>query len=161
MYHQIFTLHSNLLKAMAHPHRLEIIHLIRDQEICVSDIHAMLDLPQANVSQHLMILRDAGVVVRRKKGKQIFYKIKYHQIIEACDLIREILIDQNQNSDLSGELNLSLNDLLPLVYDPVCQMKLSPHSANFSHSHYGENYYFCASGCLKKFTESPGKYVRK
>jgi DNA-binding transcriptional ArsR family regulator len=44
---------ATILKALSHPRRLEIIHLIRDQELPVQDIHQMLDLPQANVSQHL------------------------------------------------------------------------------------------------------------
>ena len=56
MYSQIFELHAHLLKAIAHPRRLEIIHLLRDQELPVGDIHTMLDLPQANISQHLMVL---------------------------------------------------------------------------------------------------------
>ncbi|MCC6710776.1 MAG: helix-turn-helix domain-containing protein, partial [Candidatus Pacebacteria bacterium] len=47
MYSEVFELHAQLLKALAHPKRLEIIHLIRDQELSVSDIHQMLDLPQA------------------------------------------------------------------------------------------------------------------
>ena len=53
MYHQIFAYHTKLLKAMSHPKRLEIIHLLRDQALTVSEIQSMLDLPQpilANIS---------------------------------------------------------------------------------------------------------------
>jgi ArsR family transcriptional regulator len=67
MYAQLFELHANLLKALSHPRRLEIIHLLRDQELPVTDIYTMLDLPQANISQHLMVLRDAQVVHARRE----------------------------------------------------------------------------------------------
>ncbi len=119
MYSQIFELHAQLLKALAHPRRLEIVHLLRDQELCVSDIFEMLDLPQANISQHLMILRDAGVVTPKRDGKQIVYKLAHPQIIAASDLLREVLVDQNKNSELAKQATLSMKELVPLVHDPV------------------------------------------
>ncbi len=159
MYNQIFELHSQLLKALSHPKRLEIIHLVRDQELPVNDIHTMLDLPQANISQHLMILRDAGVVTTRREGKQIYYSLSDKKIIKASDLLREVLIDKNQDKEISDELVLKMKDLVPLVHDPVCEMRLSPKTAGFSHHHQGQTYFFCASGCMKKFQEKPHKYV--
>ena len=92
MYNQIFKLHADLLKAISHPKRLEIIHLLRDQELNVSEILTMLGLPQANLSQHLMVLREAGVVVTRKEGKQVYYKVAHVNFIKASDLLREVLI---------------------------------------------------------------------
>lgn len=160
MYSQIFDLHSELLKALAHPRRLEIINLLRDQELDVSDIHTMLDLPQANISQHLMLLRDAQVVNARREGKQIFYSLSHPSIIKASDLLREVLIDRHQNLKNADELTLKMKDLVPLVHDPVCDMRVSPKTAGFTHSHKGETYYFCASGCVKKFKETPEKYVK-
>ena len=75
MYHIIFRLHTQLLKALANEKRLEIIHLLRDQELTVSEIQTMLDLEQANLSQHLMVLRKLEVVTTRKDGKEIYYKL--------------------------------------------------------------------------------------
>lgn len=161
MYNKIFSLHAKLLKTISHPKRLEIIHLIRNSQMSVTDIYEMLDLPQANVSQHLMVLRQAGVVETKKEGKQILYKIKYPELIEASDLMRKILIDQYKDSELIKELAVNASDLLPLVLDPVCGMRVSPQSASFAHKHNNDNYYFCASGCLKKFINSPGDYVKK
>ncbi len=160
MYTQMFELHAQLLKALAHPRRLEVINLLRDQELCVSDIYEMLDLPQANISQHLMILRDVGVLSTKREGKQIFYKLADSKIIEASDLLREVLIDQNQSSDLASQLTFKMKDLVPLVHDPVCQMRVSPKTAGETSHYKGEDYYFCASGCLKKFIEKPEKYVK-
>lgn len=159
MYNEMFELHSELLKALAHPRRLEIVQLLRDQELCVSDIYEMLELPQANISQHLMILRDAGVVTTKRDGKQILYTLANPKIVIASDLLREVLIEQHQGSELADNLTLTMKDLVPLVHDPVCKMRLSPKTASFSHTHENENYYFCASGCLKKFKGAPHKYV--
>lgn len=159
MYSQIFELHAELLKALAHPRRLEIIHLLRDQELCVSEIYEMLDLPQANISQHLMILRDAGVVTTTRDGKQIVYTLAHPQIIAASDLLRDVLVDQNKDSDLAKEAALNMKELVPLVHDPVCKMRISTKTAGGKTEYKNSEYYFCASGCLKKFTERPEKYV--
>jgi len=159
MYSKVFELHSELLKALAHPRRLEIIQLLRDHELCVADIYSMLDLPQANISQHLMILREAQVVSTKRDGKQIFYKLTNPKIIEATDLLREVLIGQHQGSELAEQFTGNINDIWPLVHDPVCQMRLSPKTASYGAQHQDQHFYFCASGCLKKFTESPDSYV--
>lgn len=161
MYSRIFKFHANLLKALAHPRRLEIIHLLRDQELPVSDIHTMLDLPQANISQHLMVLRDSQVVTTRRDGKQVYYQLSDPKIIEASDLLRGVLIDQHKEIKSADELAFKMSDLLPLTHDPVCKMRVSPKTAGFHTSHQNQDFYFCASGCLKKFEKDPTQYVQK
>lgn len=160
MYSQIFIEHAQLLKSLAHPKRLEIIHLLRDQELAVSDIHTMLDLPQANISQHLMILRDAGVVTTRREGKQIYYSIHHQNYIKASDLVREIVIERLQDKNNIEDLYANIKNFVPLVHDPVCGMRLSPKTSGFSSAYQKQRYYFCASGCIKKFKENPEKYVK-
>lgn len=140
MYKQVFKRHSEFIKSLAHPKRLEIIHLLRDRSLSVTDIQNMLDLPQANLSQHLQILRENGVVKTKKKGKQIFYKISDPKIIIACDLIREVLVQPDP-----------LTDIIPSFIDPICGMKLSKKTAAFSLKTKTGTKYFCASGCLKKY----------
>jgi DNA-binding transcriptional ArsR family regulator/YHS domain-containing protein len=159
MYGEIFELQAEMCKALAHPKRLEIVHLLRDQSMFVSDIYEMLDLPQANISQHLMILREAGIVASTRNGKQIEYSLSHPQIILANDMLREVLIDQHQDSAKSDHWNLPMKDLVPLVHDPVCLMRLSPKTAGWSATHNEKHFYFCASGCLKKFQETPEAYV--
>ena len=154
MYQQVFELHSNLHKAMAHPKRLEIIHLLRDQTLTVTQIQDMLDLPQANLSQHLQILRTSGVCSCRKLGKKIYYCLAHKNFIKASDLLRDVLVEKYKKDDkLADELTLKMSDLVPLAVDPVCGMRLSPKTAAFAYKHKGENYYFCASGCLHQFKE--------
>lgn len=161
MYSELFQLHADLLKALAHPRRLEIVQLLRDQELCVTDIHRMLDLPQANVSQHLMVLKDAGVVKTRKDGKQVFYQIAHPHFIEASDLLREFLIEKYKDTELADQFTYSMNELVPLVHDPVCGMRLSPKTASFSLQYQEEAYYFCASGCVAIFQKDPHAYLNK
>lgn len=158
MYHKIFELHSDILKALAHPKRLEIIQLLRNQSLSVCEIQTMLDLPQANLSQHLQILRQSGVVITNKTGKQIFYKIAHKNYVKACDLIREILIEKYQDSPIADELTMKMSDLVPLATDPVCGMRLSPKTAAFAEKYQDNNYYFCAAGCHQQFLKSPEKY---
>ncbi len=142
MYSKIFKLHADILKSLAHPKRLEIIHLLRDQSLSVSDIQQMLGLPQANLSQHLQVLRDQKIVTCTKKGKQIFYQVAHKNYIEACDLIREVLKQKN-----------CLSDLLPTAVDPICGMRLTPSTASYLYKDKNKIHYFCASGCLKKFQQ--------
>lgn len=160
MYFQIFTAESKLLKALAHPKRLEIVQLLHDQELNVSEILKMLSLPQANVSQHLMILREAGLLTAQKSGKQIIYKIADPRFLKAVDAIREVLIDRYKNSPLADEITLSMNELTPVVHDPVCKMRLSPKTASFVSKFQAKTYYFCASGCLQAFQKNPQKYEK-
>ena len=158
MYNEVFTAHAKLLKAIAHPKRLEIIQLLRGQKLSVTDIQTMLDLPQANLSQHLMILRDAGVVLTKKNGKNIYYTIAHKNFIKASDLMREILIKQYEKKGISKDVLTDMNALLPLTHDPVCGMRLSPKTASYKEQYKDTSYYFCAEGCLRLFQKNPEKY---
>lgn len=152
MYQQMFDLHAELLKALAHPKRLEIIQLLRDGRLNVSQIQEMLGLPQANLSQHLIVLKKAEVVKFVKEGKQIFYQLTDGKFVQASDLMREILIEKHQGDELADELTMKMADLVPIVTDPVCGMRLSPKTAAFAHrSEDGSIHYFCASGCINKY----------
>lgn len=159
MYYQVFQEHADLLKAISHPKRLEIIHLLRDQELNVNEIQEMLDLPQANLSQHLMTLRDAGVTKTRREGKQIYYSLAHKNFVKASDLIRQVLIERHKNDVNGDEFAKKMSELVPITSDPVCKMRLSPKTASFAKKHKGKNYFFCASGCFDKFEKHPDKYI--
>ncbi|MEX1997809.1 MAG: metalloregulator ArsR/SmtB family transcription factor [Candidatus Andersenbacteria bacterium] len=158
MYQEVFQLHADLLKALAHPRRLEIINLLQNQALSVTDMQEMLALPQANLSQHLQILRKQGVVTDRREGKQIFYRLAHKNFLTASDLVRDVLIEKYEKTPLAKVMNAEITELLPVVTDPVCGMRLSKKTAAASHLHRGTRFYFCASGCLKKFKKSPTTY---
>jgi YHS domain-containing protein/biotin operon repressor len=125
----------------------------------VSTIGEMLDIPQANISQHLQILRAAGVVVFRRNGKGMYYKLAHANFIKASDLVREILIEKHKNDELTDDLSHKMKELVPLTSDPVCGMRLSPKTAAFAKKLKGNEYYFCASGCFEKFNKKPDLYI--
>lgn len=158
MYYKLFQLHSKLLKAISNPKRLEIIQLIRDQELSVKEIQDMLDLPQGNLSQHLQVLRAAGVVKTKRKGKQIYYSIAHKNFVKASDLFREVLIERNKG-EISEIAFKKMIDLVPLVSDPICGMRVSPKTSAFGLKNNGYDYYFCGSGCFEKFKKNPDKYI--
>lgn len=138
----VFEKHASVLSALAHPTRLEIVQLLRGQSLTVSQIVSMAGGRQANISQHLMVLREAGVVENEKIGKESYYHIRHRNFSRAIDLMRDIL-----NVDLPemGE---------PTVTDPVCHMELTPKTASHHCMYDGVRQYFCGRGCLDNFLKS-------
>lgn len=161
MYKEVFKLHADLLKALAHPRRLEIINLLQGQELSVSDIQEMLALPQANLSQHLMLLRKHGVVSYRKEGKKVLYKVAHQNFVKASDLMRLVLIERYRKGSLAKDLTRSIKQFMPIVTDPVCGMRLSAKTAAASSVLDNQTYYFCATGCKNKFVKAPRRFIAK
>lgn len=158
MYQEVFQLHEKLYKALANQKRVEIIHLLRDKELSVSDMQRMLGLPQANLSQHLGVLREHGLVCARRHGKAIHYKLAHANLIRASDLIREMLIDQFRGDpQLREELGFRMKDFIPLSTDPVCGMRVSPKTAAAAIKRKGKTFYFCATGCKQIFLKNRRK----
>ena len=91
---ELLQLHASVCKGLADPKRLLIINSLRNGEMSVSEICTSLDLPQANVSQHLAILRDKGLVRSRRDGQRVYYSLTSNKIIEAMDLLREVMHEQ-------------------------------------------------------------------
>ena len=84
-------LHASVCKGLADPKRLLIINALRNGEMSVGEICEELDLPQANVSQHLAIMRERGLVNARKDGQFVFYSLTTMKIVEAVDLLRQVM----------------------------------------------------------------------
>lgn len=91
---ELMQLHASVCKGLADPKRLLIIDALREGELSVSGICDRLDLPQANVSQHLGLLRDKGLVRSRRDGQYVYYSLTSPKIIEAMDLLREVMNEQ-------------------------------------------------------------------
>ena len=94
MKNELFKLQSEICKTMANPKRLEIIYALKAGEQTAGAITKTLGVTKANVSQHLSVLKACGVVTTRRDGVNIFYKISNPKIIEACALMREVMIEQ-------------------------------------------------------------------
>lgn len=98
-----YCLHSDICKTLANAKRQMILGALRDEELSVSDIQQRTGIPQATLSQHLALLRTHGVVRTRREGSRIYYSITNPKIIQAFDLITEvmqdILGDQKETAD--------------------------------------------------------------
>lgn len=88
-----YTLHADMCKTISNPRRQAILDTIRDGEMTVSELIEKTGISQANLSQHLAILRSKGVVRTRRDGNNVHYSISNLKIIEAYDLISEVLED--------------------------------------------------------------------
>ncbi|NNC41293.1 MAG: helix-turn-helix transcriptional regulator [Acidimicrobiia bacterium] len=93
---ELIALHARVCKGIADPKRLLIINALRNGERSVMDLCNELHLPQANVSQHLAVLRDRGLVSTRRDAQRVFYSLTSMKIIEAIDLLREVMAEQMQ-----------------------------------------------------------------
>ena len=101
----LLRLQAEICKTLADSKRLMILHELRGGEKAVGQLVVELGLPQANVSQHLAILRERGIVTARREGTNVYYSLASPKIAEACDLVREVLVDQlAQNQALASSL---------------------------------------------------------
>ena len=89
-----YRLLARTIKALAHPTRLAILSLLREGEVCVCELEPALDLRQANISQHLAILRRANLVISRRDGLRILYRVADPRVFEALDLLSTITHDR-------------------------------------------------------------------
>ena len=97
---EIYKLHAELCKTLSNPKRLEIIDLLRNNERGVNELVKLVKISQSNISQHLLILRQNKIVITKRKGKNIYYKLAYPEMIKACDIIRKILFKQLRGSKI-------------------------------------------------------------
>ncbi len=94
MEHKIYEIHAQMCKVFTSPKRLEILNLLRDKELSVGQLAKRANIRQANISQHLSILREKGIVKTRRAGKAIYYSLSNPKIIKAFDIIREMLLER-------------------------------------------------------------------
>lgn len=81
---------SAAMQAMAHPLRLKILCLVNNQELSVLEIVDAVGTTQSNISQHLGVLRDNGLLAARKEANKVFYSIPDARILKMIALTREI-----------------------------------------------------------------------
>ncbi|MCL4078744.1 metalloregulator ArsR/SmtB family transcription factor [Coriobacteriia bacterium Es71-Z0120] len=88
---EFFCLHSDLCKTLANAKRQAILSALRDGEVSVSEIVERTGIPQPTVSQHLATMRTKGVVVARREGSRVLYRVSNPKIVQAFDLITEVM----------------------------------------------------------------------
>ena len=85
---------SRSLKAMSHPLRLKILCTLGDQEISVQDIVEQVGTSQSNISQHLAILRDKGILASRKDANRVYYRVGDSRTLRLISIMREVFCGQ-------------------------------------------------------------------
>ena len=89
----IYELQAEISKTLAHPIRLAILHSLRDGEKTVNELTEMLGARQSNLSQHLSLMVSSGILLQRKEGTGVYYKLATEKIATACRIMREVLIE--------------------------------------------------------------------
>ncbi len=103
---RMYELHADLCKMLSNPKRLKIIENLQDTEKTVSELVSDVGIRQANLSQHLAELRKRDLVETRKEGANVYYEIANPKIVQACNLVREVLLERlSENGDLVGDEN--------------------------------------------------------
>lgn len=88
-------LHAEVCSGLADPKRLMILDALRDGERSVNDLCRALGLAQPNVSQHLAVLRERGLATVRREGRHVMYAVASPKIIQAMDLLREVMSERH------------------------------------------------------------------
>lgn len=81
---------ARALKAIAHPLRLKILCVLGDQEACVQEIVEVVGTSQSNISQHLAILREKGVLLTRKDANRVYYRVGDQRTLQLVVMMRGI-----------------------------------------------------------------------
>jgi DNA-binding transcriptional ArsR family regulator len=91
---ELVELTSTLCKALNDPKRLMVLYALADGPRSVGDLAAAIDAPQANVSQHLAMLRDRGLVGTERRGNRIIYSLRYPEVVAAVETLRGVLAEE-------------------------------------------------------------------
>lgn len=93
---EVYSRHAEMCKVFSHPIRLQILNILREQEMSVSELAERLSVAMGNLSQHLNMMRQRRVLASRKDGNNVYYRLANPKLLKAFDLIREILLEQMQ-----------------------------------------------------------------
>lgn len=146
----VSTLIARQLRALGHPKRLEIMQVLGHRTLHAADIQRMTDIPQAALSQHLRALKVARIIVAERQGRWILFRVSHTHFEQAITLLRTAAIVRPPRSREQHRRQ---------VQDPVCQMWIEPAAANWQAIYKGATYFFCASGCHRRFTTAPETYA--
>ena len=91
--HELFEIHAATCRVLASPQRLAILACLDRREMSVGELAEAIGSPLSTISRHLSALKGKHLVLARKEGHKVFYRPADHRIIEACQLIRTVLID--------------------------------------------------------------------
>ncbi|UCE28340.1 MAG: winged helix-turn-helix transcriptional regulator [Candidatus Coatesbacteria bacterium] len=91
--YEIYELHCEVCKVIHHPVRMAVVHALGEGEKSVAELLERTDVSKANLSQHMKVLKNKGLVSARREGQKVFYSLKYPKILQALDKMYEVLLE--------------------------------------------------------------------
>ncbi len=90
---KLWEMQANICQILANPKRLQIINLLKWGEHSVGALVQAMGVAKANLSQHLSLMRQIGILTTRREGTTIYYRLAIPHITEACEIMREVLLE--------------------------------------------------------------------
>ena len=78
---RLYELHARSCQTLSNPKRLEVIDRLRDGEMSVSSLTGVTNISQANLSQHLALMREKGIVIARREGANVYYRLTIQELL--------------------------------------------------------------------------------
>jgi DNA-binding transcriptional ArsR family regulator len=97
--HLLFEKQAEIAKAIAHPLRIAIVNFLKDGEQCVCDIAEYVGSERSNVSRHLSVMVNAGLLEYRKEGLKVIYKLKTPCILDFFSCVSRVLKQQAKENE--------------------------------------------------------------
>lgn len=91
---RIYELQARLCQVLASPKRLEILYTLKGTEMTAGDLARSVDVTMPNLSQHLSLMKQHGIVESRKEGLNMYYRVSSDHILTVCDAVRRVLAEQ-------------------------------------------------------------------
>ena len=90
---EIYKLQANICQVLGNEKRIEIIELLKSNELSAGELREKMGIPKANLSQHLTIMKQRGILIDRREGVNIYYKIANLKVVTACQIMKEVLLE--------------------------------------------------------------------
>lgn len=87
----LYRLQAEICRAMGHPRRIQILDVLSQGERTGTELRRALGIGKVNLSQHLSVMKQAGLIHARQRGREVLYSLAIHEITRACQLIRTVL----------------------------------------------------------------------
>jgi ArsR family transcriptional regulator, virulence genes transcriptional regulator len=90
---RIFELQAEICQTLANPKRLQVISLLKKGELSVGEMVKAMGIGKANLSQHLSSMRQKGILIARREGTSVYYRLASPKITQACTSMRQVLMN--------------------------------------------------------------------
>jgi ArsR family transcriptional regulator len=97
---KIYEIHADICKTLGNAKRIEILNALGDKELVVGELVNILGISPANVSQHLAVMKQKGILSSRREGNNIYYRVANPKVITACSLMREVLLERLEEGQM-------------------------------------------------------------